>query len=229
MLPSLSSPDDFPAVGTALNEPAGLLAVDGELTAQWLLAAYRRGIFPWFNTGQRVLWWSPDPRMVLLPNQLHVPHSLSRVIRKQQVEIRVDTSFDAVMRACAASRKDQDSTWINEGMIAGYTELYHLGIAHSVEAWAGSELVGGLYGVALGRVFYGESMFARQPDASKIAFVCLVKNLQKQGVELIDCQMYTHHLARFGAVEMPRAEFIAYLQHALSGSPAIWWDGVCDG
>ncbi len=228
MLPSLKHPDDFPSVESALSEPPGLLALDGKLSAEWLVAAYRRGIFPWFNPGQRVLWWSPDPRMVLLPTQLHVPHSLVRVMRKPSVDIRVDTAFIEVMRGCAAPREGQSGTWISEAMVEGYSELHRIGLAHSVEAWIGNKLVGGLYGVALGRAFFGESMFTRQPDASKIAFVHLVRLLQGQDVELIDCQMYTAHLARFGAVEMPRAEFVRRLNHALTGNPVVWKEGRAD-
>ena len=229
MLPWLHTTDDFPPVIQALAEPAGLLAAGGCLSADWLIAAYRRGIFPWFNAGQPILWWSPDPRMVLLPQALHVPDSLRRVMRRQQYEIRVDSAFAAVMQACSAPRAGQAGSWISREMIAAYTALHELGLAHSIETWIDGKLAGGLYGVALGRVFYGESMFARVSDASKIAFVHLVRQLQQWQFELIDCQMNTAHLARFGAVEMGRAEFIRLLANGLKMTAPNWQfeqDGV---
>ena len=211
MLPWLQTNEDFPPVTMALSEPSGLLAAGGDLSAAWLIAAYSRGIFPWFNADQPILWWAPEPRMVLFPDELHVPKSLARVIRKRHYEIRVNTVFEQVMQGCSQPRTGQDGTWISPQMIAAYTELHRLGLAHSIETWINGELVGGLYGVALGRVFYGESMFARIADASKIAFVHLVRQLRRWQFRIIDCQMNTAHLARFGAREIPRADFMQSL------------------
>ena len=225
MLRWLTQTVDFPATTSALHEPAGLLAAGGELTVAWLLAAYRQGVFPWFNEASSpILWWSPDPRMVLLPEQLHVPRSLERVLRQQRFHVRYDTAFEAVIRGCAAApRVGQDGTWIGEKMIAAYIALHEAGYAHSVEAWQGNVLMGGLYGVALGRAFFGESMFARAADASKVAFVTAVRQMRERGmVELIDCQMYTEHLARFGAREMSRVEFERRLSHALATTSNDW-------
>jgi leucyl/phenylalanyl-tRNA---protein transferase len=211
MLPWMKTVDDFPPVAQALAAPSGLLAAGGELSAEWLIAAYSRGIFPWFNANQPILWWSPDPRMVLFPNELHIPHSLMRTLRKHRYEIRVDTAFSSVMDGCSQPRVGQDGTWISAEMIAAYTALHRLGVAHSIETWIDGKLAGGLYGVALGRVFYGESMFTRVADASKIAFVHLVRQLQRWQFSVIDCQMNTAHLARFGAREIPRADFMQLL------------------
>jgi len=209
MIPWLNGSDPFPAVETALREPNGLLAAGGELTPARLLDAYRHGIFPWFSPGDPILWWSPDPRMVLIPAEFRLSRSLARVIRNSGFEVRCDTAFEAVMRACAAPRAGQNGTWIQEDMIAAYCALHELGWAHSVECWRNGELVGGLYGVAIGRMFYGESMFSREPDASKIALVRLARQLQQWEFGLIDCQMETAHLASLGARTMPRAAFAA--------------------
>jgi leucyl/phenylalanyl-tRNA---protein transferase len=203
----LNRGDPFPALNAALDEPNGLLCAGLELNASRVLAAYQRGIFPWYSDGQPVLWWSPDPRMVLLPNNFRLHRSLRKVLRNAAYELRVDTSFEAVMRACAEPRPEQDGTWISEDIIAAYCEIHRAGYAHSVETWVGSELVGGLYGIALGRVFFGESMFMRQTDASKIAFAHLVAQLTRWGFELIDCQQQTRHLASFGASPISRADF----------------------
>ncbi len=222
MLPYLSTTLDFPPVTQALREPDGLLAVGGDLSPHRLLLAYRRGIFPWFNPGQPILWWSPDPRMVLFPEALHIPHSLVRVMRKEHYEIRLDTAFAEVMIACGQPRAERQGSWISPDMIKAYTGLHKLGFAHSIETWIDGELAGGLYGVAIGRIFYGESMFARVSDASKIAFVHLVRQLQRWQFKLIDCQMYTAHLARFGAAEIPRSEFIRYLDVGINLSAPFW-------
>jgi leucyl/phenylalanyl-tRNA--protein transferase len=224
MLTWLEADQPFPPIQQALTEPAGLLAVSATLTTTRLLAAYRRGIFPWYNPGDPVLWWSPDPRMVLFPAELRIQRSLLKVMRKQPYEIRVDTAFRAVMTACAAPRAGQAGSWINDDMIDAYCQLHALGVAHSVEAWRDGVLVGGLYGIALGRAFYGESMFARAPDASKIAFVRLVRQLQRWDFGMIDCQMNTAHLARFGAREIPRTDFIARLESLvnLTAVPPPW-------
>jgi leucyl/phenylalanyl-tRNA--protein transferase len=198
----------FPKLENALTQPNGLLAIGGELSAERLLNAYQHGIFPWFSEGQPVMWWSPDPRMVLLPNELIISRSLNKRLRKDDYEIRYNTAFRQVMKACAmASRPDQDGTWITEEIMEGYCQLHDLGYAISAETWIDDQLVGGLYGVKIGMMFYGESMFHHVTDASKLALVRLVKKLQMEGIEMIDCQMKTAHLASFGAREIDRAEF----------------------
>ncbi len=207
MIPWLSDDDEFPPVERALAEPNGLLAAGSDLRPERMLTAYRSGIFPWYSSGQPVLWWSPDPRMVLFPAEFRMPRSLVKRLRRRDYEIRVDTAFKSVMHACAAPRSDGAGTWITPEMIAAYCELHRLGHAHSVETWINDELAGGLYGIALGRMFYGESMFTRVPDASKIALAHLVQRLERRKFGIIDCQMNTAHLARFGAREIPRREF----------------------
>ncbi|MHB1085875.1 MAG: leucyl/phenylalanyl-tRNA--protein transferase [Thiobacillus sp.] len=196
----------FPPVETALREPNGLLAMGGDLSMECLLDAYRHGIFPWFNPGEPILWWSPDPRMVLVPDEIRVTRSLAKRIRNGGFEVRVDTAFADVMRACAAPRDDA-GTWISEAMVGAYTRLHQAGYAHSVETWHDGTLVGGLYGVAIGRMFYGESMFSRMPDASKVALVRLAQQLQQWEFGLIDCQMETAHLASMGARAVSRMAF----------------------
>ena len=207
MIPWLDPNAPFPPLDSALREPNGLLAAGGDLSPQRLIEAYSRGIFPWFNPGEPILWWSPDPRMVLFPAELKVSRSLRKTLKKPTCEIRFDTAFRQVMAACAAPRDGHGGTWITPAMIAAYTELHRLGLAHSVETWMGNKLVGGLYGISLGRMFYGESMFSLVTDASKIAFVHLVRQLERWGYGMIDCQMKTAHLASLGAREIPRAEF----------------------
>ncbi|MDP3422100.1 MAG: leucyl/phenylalanyl-tRNA--protein transferase [Thiobacillus sp.] len=201
----------FPPVETALADPNGLLAMGGDLSMVRLLEAYRHGIFPWFNPGEPILWWCPDPRMVLVPGEVRVTRSLARRLRNGGFELRVDSAFADVMRACAAPREDAGGTWISPVMIAAYNRLFEAGYAHSVETWRDGQLVGGLYGVAIGRMFYGESMFSREADASKIALVRLAQQLQRWEFGLIDCQMETPHLASMGARTMPRAAFTARL------------------
>lgn len=207
-------------------DPRGLLAVGGDLRPERLLDAYRRGIFPWYGDGLPILWHSPDPRFVLEPSALRVNRSLRKTIRRAPYRLSCDSAFERVIRCCAAvTRPDQDGTWITEDMIAAYDQLFALGYAHSVEAWQGDELVGGVYGVAIGAVFCGESMFALAPDASKIAFVYLVRQLERWGFELIDCQVHTEHLERFGAVEWPRSRFLAALarlREREAGPPGPW-------
>jgi len=224
MIPWLEGNDDFPPLDHALTEPNGLLAASTDLPTGRLLAAYRHGIFPWYSDDQPVLWWSPDPRMVLFPAEFRMPRSLAKRLRRGDYEIRVDTSFESVMRACAAPRGADAGTWITPAMISAYCELHRLGHAHSVETWIGGELVGGLYGVALGRMFYGESMFAAVPDASKIALAHLACHLHRSNFGLIDCQMNTAHLARFGAREIPRSEFSQQLAELVnySASADVW-------
>ena len=212
MIPWLANSDSFPALSSALRDPNGLLAAGADLSPQRLIGAYRQGIFPWFNAGEPILWWSPDPRMVMFPSELKISRSLTKTLRNRRFEVRVDTAFRDVTMACSqVPREGQNGTWISKQMIAAYVELHSLGIAHSFETWIAGELAGGLYGVALGRVFYGESMFSKQTDASKIAFVHLVRQLQRWNFGLIDCQMKTGHLASLGAREIPRQEFSALL------------------
>jgi leucyl/phenylalanyl-tRNA--protein transferase len=209
----LQSATYFPPVETALRDPNGLLAMGGDLSAERLLDAYRHGIFPWFNPGEPILWWSPDPRMVLVPGEVRVSRSLAKRLRNAGFELRVDTAFAEAMRACAAPRRagpdgGAAGTWISPAMIAAYVRLHQAGYAHSVETWRDGRLVGGLYGVAIGRMFYGESMFSREADASKIALVRLCLQLERWEFGLVDCQMETPHLASLGAKTLPRAVFV---------------------
>jgi leucyl/phenylalanyl-tRNA--protein transferase len=219
VIPWLDNDAPFPPLASALREPNGLLAAGGDLSPQRLIEAYSRGIFPWFNPGEPILWWSPDPRMALFPAELKISRSLRKTLNKRAYEIRVDTAFRQVMEACAAPRNGH-GTWITPAMIDAYAELHRQGLAHSIETWVDGQLAGGLYGVSLGKMFYGESMFSRATDASKIAFVHLVGQLQRWGFGLIDCQMKTSHLAAFGAREIPRAEFGQKLSE-LVNSPGI--------
>lgn len=206
----------FPPVELALTQPNGLLAAGGDLSPDRILEAYRHGIFPWFNEDDPILWWSPNPRMVLFPKEFIISHSLRKILRKGAYEVRFDTSFEQVMRNCAAPRKGQAGTWILEDIITAYCELHRRGYAHSVETWIDGELVGGLYGIAIGRMFYGESMFSRRPNASKIAIAHLAKQLEHWNFGMIDCQMNTPHLASLGACEIPREEFIHRLQKLIN-------------
>jgi len=202
----------FPPVDYALREPDGLLAIGGDLAPQRILSAYRHGIFPWFSPGQPILWWSPDPRAVLFPEKLKVSRSLRKTINHNTYRVTFDTAFSQVIRACATTpRRGQAGTWITEEMQQAYIQLHLMGYAHSAESWSGDELVGGLYGLHLGQIFFGESMFSRQTDASKVAFVHQVRKLQEKGVMLIDCQVTTEHLLSLGAEEIPRDQFIRLL------------------
>ena len=201
----------FPDPARALREPDGLLAAGGDLKPRRLLNAYRHGIFPWYSDGQPILWWSPDPRAVLYPPALRVSRSLRKTLRKGEYRVSFDLAFAEVIRGCAQPRADGLGTWITEEMIAAYCRLHQLGYAHSVEAWHEDILVGGLYGVALGRVFFGESMFSRRRDASKVAFAQAVIQLGEMGYQLIDCQVASAHLAQFGATLIPRHHFIEHL------------------
>ena len=224
MIPWLRSPLDFPPVSQALAQPNGLLAAGGAVTPAYLIPAYRAGIFPWYLPEEPILWWSPAPRMVLFPDELHIPRSLAKVMRNRSYTIRYDTAFLEVMESCAAPRQGESGTWISDEILRGYAELHFQGYAHSIETWIDGELAGGLYGVAMGSVFYGESMFARRPDASKIAFAHGVPWLAQQGFKMIDCQMYTDHLNRFGAREISRAEFSANLEKWVNipRTPSPW-------
>ncbi|MBX9963077.1 MAG: leucyl/phenylalanyl-tRNA--protein transferase [Burkholderiales bacterium] len=224
MIPWLEADDPFPPIAKALKRPNGLLAAGADLGVERLLDAYRRGIFPWYGEGEPILWWSPDPRMVLVPAELKISRSLAKTLRNKAYEVRFDTAFRRVMQACAEPRDGQAGTWITAEMIEAYCRLHDAGWAHSVETWIDGELAGGLYGVAIGRMFYGESMFTRVRDASKIALVHLVQLLERMQFQLIDCQMATAHLASLGAREMPRAGFsrqVAELVHY--GVPSGPW------
>lgn len=226
MIPWLGRDLAFPPVDTALAEPNGLLAAGGDLSPKRLLEAYRRGIFPWFSEGDPILWWSPNPRMVLVPSELKVHRSLAKTLRNKPHEVRFDTAFDEVIRACAAPREGEPGTWITAEMRAAYGRLHRLGYAHSVETWIDGKLAGGLYGVAIGRMFYGESMFSRARDASKIALARLARRLADAGFGLIDCQMRTDHLASLGAREIPRTRFSRLVGELVDydGWPGPWTD-----
>jgi leucyl/phenylalanyl-tRNA---protein transferase len=219
VIPWLGPRDPFPPVEVALSDPNGLLAAGADLSVRRLLEAYCQGIFPWYSEGDPLLWWSPDPRMVLFLDELRVTRSLRRVIRSKRFTVTLDRAFLDVMAGCAALREGQDGTWITPAIVAAYAELAALGYAHSVEAWVDGELAGGLYGVAIGRMFFGESMFARYSDASKVALAHLVRQLQRWNFELIDCQMRGGHLASLGAREVPRREFNSRISRLVSQPP----------
>ncbi|WP_426071568.1 leucyl/phenylalanyl-tRNA--protein transferase [Janthinobacterium sp. DSP2-3-3] len=232
MIPWLDTHTPFPDVSRALTDEApGLLAAGADLSPARLLDAYKHGIFPWFSEGQPILWWSTDPRMVLMTEDFKVSDSLAKTIRKVERsaatdgrwQLRFDSDFDAVMRACAAPRKDGPGTWISDEIIAGYTGLHKLGYAHSSELWLDGELVGGAYGVSIGRMFYGESMFARVSDGSKIALAQLVRFLKARGVAMIDCQQETRHLASLGAAPISRARFLAHVRSAIEATQITDW------
>jgi leucyl/phenylalanyl-tRNA--protein transferase len=216
--------DAFPPVSDALTEPNGLLAAGGDLSPERLLAAYRKGIFPWYQEGQPILWWSPDPRAVLKPDGLRVSRSLRRSLRKRRFAFRVDTEFAAVVAGCAEPRHYGGGTWITPDMAEAYIRLHRLGWAHSFETWQDETLVGGLYGVAIGGVFFGESMFTRVTDASKVALVHAVDFLRSHGTRLIDCQVASAHTRSLGAVDMPRAEFLSLIAQLCgeSARPRTW-------
>ena len=223
-IPWLETGDPFPPVDAALEDPNGLLAAGADLSPARLVEAYRRGVFPWFNEGDPILWWSPDPRMVLFARELRVSRSLRRVVSSGLFTVTFDTAFAGVMAGCAEPRPDQEGTWISDEMTAAYVRLAERGDAHSVEVWQGGQLVGGLYGVALGRMFYGESMFSRVSNASKVALVYLARQLDRWGFELVDCQMSTAHLASLGAREIPRAEFLGAVSRLVQqpSVPSPW-------
>lgn len=202
----------FPPLHKALSEPNGLLAIGGCLSSPRLINAYQHGAFPWYNPGEPILWWSPNPRLVLFPEQLQVSRSLAKTLRKNYFTVTFDQAFDEVIKACAQPRKDSAGTWITEDIHKAYIALHTMGIAHSAEAWFEGELVGGLYGVAIGQVFFGESMFHFKTDASKVVFATLAQQLQQWGYRLIDCQVHTQHLQSFGAQEIERTEFASLLE-----------------
>lgn len=213
----------FPDVESALREPDGLLALGGDLTSRRLINAYSRGIFPWYSAGQPILWWAPDPRTVLFPERLKVSRSLRKTLRKQKFEVSFDRAFDRIIAACAEPRSNEPGTWITSDMMAAYRDLHRQGIAHSVEVWHGNQLAGGLYGLALGRVFFGESMFSRASDASKVALAGLVGAAMEWGYRLIDCQVYSEHLLSLGAELIPRSEFSRLLRELVDAAPAAAW------
>jgi leucyl/phenylalanyl-tRNA---protein transferase len=218
--------DSFPPVQHALKEPDGLVAAGGDLSPKRLQAAYRRGIFPWYSRGQPILWWSPDPRAVLIPSELKVTRSLAKRLRNGGFDVRFDTAFASVIEACGDTNYRPDGTWIVREMRAAYCKLHELGMAHSVEVWRDSQLVGGLYGVALGRIFYGESMFSRTNDASKVALKFLCDELIRRDFVLVDCQMATPHLLSMGAKLIPRTEFVAAIEkYAQPPDPLGPWRG----
>lgn len=232
MIPWLDEEPGFPPVESALSDPPGLLAAGGDLSPQRLLAAYRRGIFPWYSAGEPILWWSPDPRMVLRPAELKISRSLMRMLRNASYEVRLDSAFADVVAACAAApRRGQRGTWISTEMRAAYGRLHALGYAHSVETWIDGRLAGGLYGVAIGRAFFGESMFHCVNNASKVALAHLCAYLQRRNFGIIDCQMETSHLASLGALPIPRCEFIATLKMLVDSdnAPGFWDRNAIDG
>lgn len=233
-LPQLSASVAFPDTNNALTYPDGLLAWGGDLSSERLLAAYRLGIFPWCSENEPLLWWTPSARMVLQFQHLHISHSLKKQLRKIQrnplepCQIRIDTAFTDVMRACAGKRRHQDGTWIAEDFIQAYTQLHLQGYAHSVELWENEQLIGGLYGVSIGKMFYGESMFSYQTDASKIALVFLMAYLAKQQVYLVDCQQETPHLTSMGGACITRSAFEKHLALVRDQPPIIWEKGTVD-
>jgi len=218
------SPDAFPPVDRALREPDGLLAAGGDLSPARLIAAYQRGIFPWYSHGQPILWWCPDPRAVLFPQDFNTSRSLTKTIRNKGFETRLDTSFDSVINKCGSAEIRPGGTWLSPEMQAAYESMHSLGYAHSVETWYEGRLVGGLYGVAIGRVFFGESMFSLERDASKVALRRLCDELVARDFHMIDCQMATPHLLTLGAQLIPRAQFISQLtEHTVrNDQPGSW-------
>ncbi len=215
-----NQPDqDFPPASSALHDPDGLLAIDGCLSPTRILNAYRHGIFPWYSKGEPILWWSPDPRLILFPDDLIISRSLTKTLRRKKFTVTLNKAFSEVIKACGKLRKNQEGTWITDEMRLAYIELHKLGIAHSIETWIDEELAGGLYGLSIGQVFFGESMFRWQTDASKIAFVHLVHLLKQQNYQLIDCQVRTDHLISLGATEISREHFLSLLDQLCTNSP----------
>ena len=221
MLAWLDNADPFPPVEQALKNPNGLLAAGGDLSVPRLLEAYRRGVFPWYSAAEPILWWSPDPRMVLHCDELKVSRSLAKSMRNKGYDVRIDTAFERVLAGCADR---EEGTWLGRGMRAAYLALHRAGHAHSFETWRDADLVGGLYGVAVGRMFFGESMFSRATDASKVALVVLVQELKRRSIPLIDCQMHTPLLASLGGREIPRRTFLRALSPLVNypQQPELW-------
>ncbi|MGB9148831.1 MAG: leucyl/phenylalanyl-tRNA--protein transferase [Burkholderiales bacterium] len=226
MIPWLKQNSPFPPVDSALQTPNGLLAAGADLSPKRLIDAYSHGIFPWYSEGQPILWWSPDPRMVLAPQEFKISRSLAKSLRNKDYVLRFDSAFREVMLACSEPRGESAGTWISPDMVAAYYALHELGYAHSVETWVDGRLAGGLYGVAIGKMFFGESMFARRTDASKIALAHLVQHLIEQDFGLIDCQMSTAHLASLGAREIPRNKFMNIINKLCNkpGAAKKWSD-----
>ena len=222
MIPFLGPADPFPPVEQALDEPDGLLAAGASLSPRRLVEAYRHGIFPWFSEGDPILWWSPNPRTVLRPSRVHVSHSLGKRIRKEAFFITIDRAFTRVLDGCAAPRADGAGTWLSVTMRRAYASLHATGFAHSIEVWMDGELAGGFYGVAIGRMFFGESMFTRRTDASKIAMVRLAAQLERWQCPLIDCQLETEHLVSLGAEPMPRRQFVAEIAELVKEPAPAW-------
>ena len=220
MIPWLDDSGAFPPVESALRRPNGLLAAGGDLSSERLLRAYRMGIFPWYSEGEPILWWSPHPRLVLFPERLVVSRSMRKLLRRGAFNFSFDACFDAVVEACSRPRAYADATWISPEIKQAFGRLHRLGNAHSFEVWSGAELVGGLYGLALGRVFFGESMFHRASNASKAALVFAVDRLEAWGYRLIDCQVYSSHLVSLGAEEIPRSELVRLLDDYCEQGPA---------
>jgi leucyl/phenylalanyl-tRNA---protein transferase len=220
LLNAMDANEEFPDPENALTEPDGLLAVGGCLSPQRLINAYRNGIFPWFNLGDPILWWCPDPRLVLFPSEIRISRSLRKTLRNKEYTITFDQAFDKVIQDCAAPRREAPGTWITEHMIRAYLHLHTLGYAHSVEAWYQDQLAGGLYGVAIGRAFFGESMFYRRSNASKAAFAVLAEKLTLWNYAMIDCQVKTEHLASFGARQIPRKQFVELTNRYCQGTVA---------
>jgi leucyl/phenylalanyl-tRNA--protein transferase len=218
-----ADPDWFPPLEHALREPPGLLAAGGDLSPARLLAAYERGVFPWYSAQQPILWWSPDPRMVLFPKEFNCSRSLRKTLRNGAFTSRVDGDFSAVIRACAAPRRGGPDTWLNEDMIASYERLHQLGYGHSVETHCAEQLAGGLYGLQLGQVFFGESMFSLKRDASKVALARLVDECRARDIQVIDCQVASSHLASLGAREVSRSQFAALLRRFARRHPSGNW------
>ena len=220
-------PDAFPALGNHGSDPEGLVAAGGDLTAARLIAAYQRGIFPWYEDGQPILWWSPDPRCVIYPTAIHVPRRLARTLRQAPFELTTNHGFAKVVDACAAPRRYTDATWITEEMRTAYLHLHNRGYAHSVEAWQEQRLVGGIYGVVLGKVFFGESMFSTARDASKVVLISLARALASAGFHCLDCQLPSPHLLSLGAKLIPRARFLAELgEHCSPDTEAPDWQTI---
>ncbi|GAC1668144.1 MAG: leucyl/phenylalanyl-tRNA--protein transferase [Steroidobacteraceae bacterium] len=218
-----ADPDWFPPLENALREPPGLLAAGGDLSPARLLAAYERGVFPWYSAQQPILWWSPDPRMVLFPGEFNCSRSLRKTLRNGPYTTRVDEAFGATIRGCAGPRRSGTDTWLNNDMIASYEQLHRLGFGHSIETYAGGLLAGGLYGIQLGQVFFGESMFSSRRDASKVAIARLVDECRARDIQLIDCQVASSHLASLGARELSRSQFVALLRRYARRQPSGSW------
>lgn len=222
MIPFLGPADPFPPVDQALDHPDGLLAAGGTLSLERLVEAYRHGIFPWFNEGDPVLWWSPDPRTVLAPARVHLSHSLKKRLKKHAFLVTIDAAFERVLDGCAAPRADDSGTWLTGEMRQAYSSLHAAGLARSIEVWMDGELAGGIYGVAMGRMFFGESMFSRRTDASKIAMARLATQLDRWQCPLIDCQLATEHLQTLGAESMPRRAFVREVARLVKAPPPSW-------